>query len=361
MTRLSDRILLVSTCGTSLLTNEASAEDRAWLTKVANDVAVDTKRLESIVQRSRERLRNANKVDRQGISSELNGIGSVLSRYQPKEVSHILIHTDTAVGQAAAELVRDTLKVHTALMSSGGLRTSDLASFRTALADLTKQLDETARASRERGWSVVFNLTGGFKSINGYLHTLAMITADRCVVQFEGAAELMEIPRLPVRLAEFEEIRKHSVIFRRLAVGYKVEADAASRAPEALLMELDGAVTTSVLGDLVWARHRPKLLRDDVQDPLSSKVRVSKAVKKIFPELSEQDKVRVNEALDDFSAHIDKVKTLPNSRRFQKLQGDPVPGSTHELYVSQGKAARRLFGHFDDEGVFVFDHLDGHL
>lgn len=35
-----ERLLLVSTCATSLLTNGASAEDRAWLTKVANRVGV---------------------------------------------------------------------------------------------------------------------------------------------------------------------------------------------------------------------------------------------------------------------------------------------------------------------------------
>jgi len=101
------------------------------------------------------------------------------------------------------------------LVSACGLRTNRLASFRVALADLTEQLDTLVRSYREQGWFVVFNLTGGFKSLNGYLQTLGMISADRCVFIFEGAPELMEIPRLPVRLSELDDVREHMDIFSR--------------------------------------------------------------------------------------------------------------------------------------------------
>jgi hypothetical protein len=72
---------------------------------------------------------------------------------------------------------------------------------------------------------VVFNLTGGFKSLNGYLQTVAMISADRCAFLFEGAPELMEIPRLPVRLAEIDEQGACSVqrgeVLRRSGGGHR--------------------------------------------------------------------------------------------------------------------------------------------
>ncbi|MGE3965958.1 MAG: putative CRISPR-associated protein [Planctomycetota bacterium] len=355
------KMLLISTCGTSLLTNGASTEDRVWLTKGANEVEVDTARFKATVDARRHGLQVADALTRRKMSAELNGVGAVIDRYQPKEVFHLLVHTDTALGKAAADLVQEALGNQTSLLTAGGLRTNDLASFRAALADLTKQLDLLVQSSRKQGWFVVFNLTGGFKSLNGYLQTLAMISADRCVFLFEGSPELMEIPRLPVRLAELEELREHAMIFRRLAVGYAVKADAAKAVPDSLLMEVDGEVTTSVLGDVAWGRHRTTLFAEKLLSPLSTEVHVADAVKKVFAGLEATQRVQVNEAFDEFSAYVDHGRALPKSRTFKKLQGDPVPGSTHELYAWSHGATGRLFGHYDASGGFVFDRLAGHL
>ncbi|MCC6751950.1 MAG: hypothetical protein IT371_30125 [Deltaproteobacteria bacterium] len=172
---------------------------------------------------------------------------------------------------------------------------------------------------------------------------------------------LMEIPRLPVRLSEIDELREHAALFRRLAVGYTVRTDDANGAPDSLLMEVDGEVTTSVLGDVAWARHRATLFAEKLQPPLSSKVRVADAVQKVFAGLETAQKVQVNEAFDEFSAYVDHGRTLPKSRTFKKLQGDPVSGSTHELYAWSDGATGRLFGHYDASGVFIVDRLAGHL
>lgn len=358
---MTNRLLLVSTCGTSLLTNGASDSDRRWLTQIANDVDVDDARLQSIVAARRTALSIADDATRRIMSAELNGIAAVVDRYQPKQLFHLLVHTDTSPGKATADLVLELLGGNTMLVSSGGLRTNDLASFRAALADLTSRLDGFVRSYREQGWYVIFNLTGGFKSLNGYLQTLAMISADRCVFLFEGAAELMEIPRLPVRLSEIDELRDHLVVFRRLAAGYTVTANSAQGAPDSLLMEIDGEVATSVLGDLAWARHRADLFAEKLQPPLSDQVRVADAVRKKFGDLEARHKVQVNEALDEFCAYVDHGRSLPKSRAFKSLQGNPVPGSTHELYAWSDGAAGRLFGHYDPSGIFTFDRLSVHL
>jgi putative CRISPR-associated protein (TIGR02619 family) len=357
---MTDRLLLLSTCGTSLLTNGAGTDERAWLTKIANDVEVDVARLTQIVNARREGLKAADETTRRKMSAELNGIGAVLDRYKPTQLFHLLVHTDTALGKATADLVQEALGNQTSLVSASGLRTNDLASFRAALADLTRQLDALVRSYREQGWFVVFSLTGGFKPLSGYLQTLAMISADRCVFLFEGMP-LMEIPRLPVRLSEIDELREYAALFRRLAVGYTVRTGDAKGAPDSLLMEVDGEVTTSVLGDVAWARHRATLFAEKLQSPLSNKVRVADAVKKVFVGLEAAKRVQVNEAFDEFSAYVDHGRTLPKSRTFKRLQGDPVPGSSHELYAWSDGAGGRLFGHYDAGGAFVFDRLTGHL
>lgn len=85
------------------------------------------------------------------------------------------------------------------------------------------------------------------------------------------------------------------------------------------------------------------------------------AVQKVFAGLEAAHKVHVNEAIDEFSAHVDHGRPLPKSRKFQKLQGGTMPASTHELYAWSDGATGRLFGHYDTGGVFVFDRLKGHL
>jgi hypothetical protein len=170
----------------------------------------------------------------------------------------------------------------------------------------------------------------------------------------------MEIPRLPIRLAEIEELRAHVDVFRRLAVGYPVAAADAKGIPEVLVMEIDGVITTSTLGDVAWARHRTTLLSEKLLPPLSTKVTTRPAVHTAFDALEAAQKRHVNEALDEFSAHLDHKRPLLKSRTFKKLEGNPVPGSTHELYAWSDGAAGRLFGHFDGDN-FVFDALTKHL
>src|SRR5690606_20853175 len=112
-----ERLLLRSTCGTSLLTNGASADDRAWLTKVANDIEVDAARLTPIVSARRDALKAADEFTRRKMSAELNGIGAVRDRYQPKQLFHVLVHTDTALGRASADLVQEALGNQNLLVS----------------------------------------------------------------------------------------------------------------------------------------------------------------------------------------------------------------------------------------------------
>ena len=94
---MTERLLLVSTCGTSLLTNGASTDDRTWLTKVANAVEVDAARITPIVDDRRTRLNTAGEATRRQMSAELNGISAVLDRYRPTQIFHLLVHTDTAM------------------------------------------------------------------------------------------------------------------------------------------------------------------------------------------------------------------------------------------------------------------------
>lgn len=365
---MTDRLLLLSTCGTSVLTNQADEGTRNWLVKIANKQQLDSGDEEGKLKKHaadrKVRLMQADKSESRRLSAELNGIAAVIERWQPARIQHLLIHTDTALGREAATLMKDVIEKDrqpVEVLTSGGLRTDNFPSFREALADLTRRIEELVPGYRKQGWLTIFNLTGGFKSVSAYIQALGMLYADRCVFLFEGSPALMEIPRLPVKLAEEDELRPHLEAFRRLAQGYPVQEEAVKGAPDSLLMIDDGNSTTSVWGDIVWARTRKKLFADDLLPPLSQKLLIVEKVCKAFKQFPTEKRVQVNEALDALSAHLDLGRALPASNTFKKLQGDPAPPSTHELYLWSDGAAWRLFGHYDRDERFHADSIGPHL
>jgi putative CRISPR-associated protein (TIGR02619 family) len=297
------------------------------------------------------------------MSAEYNGIRATLAQWHPDRVEHMLVHTDTVIGGKAVQIVKDLLvsqgnTVH--LLSAGGLRTDDLAGFREALADLTRKFEEWIPDYRRQKYKVIFNLTGGFKSLNAYLQALGMIHADHCVFIFERASELMQIPRLPIKLVERDELRAYLPLFRRIAMGYNVSIQETQGVPEALLLIQGDAVSTSVWGDAVWARCRGDLYTETLMEPLSNRLRIGRSVEKAFGGLPADRKVKLNEAIDSLSAVLDQIRKPLASEKLKTLQGDPQPPSTHELYAWSDRDAARLLGHYDG-GTFIVDKLVPHL
>jgi len=363
---MTTQLLLLSTCGTSILTNPADSKTRQWLTEIANVATLsgaDDKRLKDHVAKCKDHLWKADAAQRRKLSAELNGIAAVLDQWKPRRIQHLLIHTDTVTGRAAADLVAAILEKdgqQVQLLTAGGLRTDDFPSFREALAELTKLFEESIPNYREKDWTTLFNLTGGFKSVNAYIQALGMLYADRCVFLFESASALMEIPRLPVRLADVDEVRAHMTLFRQLANGYSVVAEAVRGVPDSLLLVNEGQVATSIWGDVVWKRVRKTLLAETLLNPLSPKLVVNDAVRRTFEDLPANQRVEINEALDALSAHLDEVRRIPKSNTLKKLSGNPAPPATHELYVSSSGPAWRLLGHFEAD-CFLANFLKTHL
>ena len=268
-------LLLVSTCGTSLLSRGGDPDQNNWLKSIANARLLppeDARRLDEIRLARQSLLRGLDETGRREASAELNGIAATRDQWPSTRVHHLLIHTDTAVGECSAQIVQEELiraEEPVELLTSPGLRMDDNAAFRDALAQLTRDLDGYIRGWRKSHAQVVFNLTGGFKSINAFLQTLGMLSADQCVMIFEGSKELMQIPRLPVRMVEEDEIRPHLTVFRRLEMNYPVTTRETDRLAD-LLFTTDGQTAIlSFWGDIVWARVRPSLLGEKLLDPLS--------------------------------------------------------------------------------------------
>jgi len=365
-----ERLFVLSPTGTSLLTNQAIADDRKLVGKYANTKtleqiteanAQEAQQLQALVERARERLMQADLTLAARMSAELNGIIKLYQgKLQGPQDYHALLCTDTWLGHTTAQLVETWLRAQGLIVEvkrQTNLQTEDIHTFQVALSDLVIWCDEIVVSYRQQGYRAVFNLTGGFKSVQGFLQTLATFYADETIYIFETAKDLLRIPRLPVEMVAEETVRRHLDAFRRLALDLPV-ADL-SDIPETLLMT-DGSQTTfSPWGELVWKQSRSKIYRGQVYSPPSERSRLgeefAKSVQRLAPDLVE----RVNKKIDDLVKYLelgDEKYNLP-SLDFKELRGNPCPPSTHEVDAWADLDAKRLFGHYEGD-VFVLDKLD---
>ena len=370
--------LIVSTCGTSLLTNGADQELRRLLVThanaKANDMdANDRRRIDEWTgERRRQLLEADDDDDAARLSAELNGL---LAYYRDLERSindadqdqHYLVVTDTHVGEQAFQCISAWLdnKGRTATkITAGGLNTSDIGSFRVALAEIVKYFDVTLDLAtwRDRQYRVVFNLTGGFKSVNGFMQTIGMLFADECFYLFEGSRQLMRVPRLPIRLDARQAFVDNLESVRRMANGEVLTQDECGTLPETFLFEVPGddSVQLSEWGEAFWAVVRPEIYGDGLMEPLSGRLRLSddfrEQVRKGSPGILRQpDRLyTLNQRLDDLARYLETNQNLERLD-FKQLQGNLA--YTHEFDV-WGDQEYRGFGRYENVGggeVFVVE------
>jgi len=356
--------LALSLCGTSCLTN-AAGEHRAKVNAYANAPSpdavpgADRARLEGVIRDVHRRLCEADMALARRMSAEINSLAAFyegeFSRARTDQ--HYLIHTDTWLGKAAAECVSDGLAglgfANVQLLSFGGLRTDSMENFRAALGAMAHWCEENIP---KEGAHVVFNLTGGFKSVQGFMQTLGLFYAHERIYLFEGSDELLRIPRLPVQLNATEEVKKHLKGIRRLAVGLPSDEDI----PDLYLLEIDDERTLSEWGELIWQQEKSRLYQERLWPEASPRYRYSARFREQVERLPADRKYQVNQRMDELAANLELPSRNPKSLNFKALQGKPYPQCTHELRAWSDGNASRIFGFFDGD-VFVLERLEKHL
>lgn len=270
------RQLIVSTVGTSLLTNQAREESlRKMLIKLANlgqDELTDEQRqlIDAHLEQAKEVLKSGQDECIRKASAELSGIFGLYGGRPPGSSAdlHLLIATDTAMGRIAAETVRDFLVVcglNCSLVDDvRSLSTRDQNQFGQGIRNLVQWCSKALPGYREAGYHVVLNLVGGFKSLQGYLNTIGMLYADEIVYLFEGTTDLLRIPRLPIRL-DVEGLESWRTPFALMAADFPQPADLFRGCPEVLLDEYEsGRFLLSDWGTLIWNDQKEQLLADSL-------------------------------------------------------------------------------------------------
>jgi putative CRISPR-associated protein (TIGR02619 family) len=357
------KTLMLSTCGTSLLTK--LADDRQLVLRHANarseeDVPPHERgALRQLLARAAETLLAASPEQQRQLSAELSGIWAYSScRPKPATYEHWLIATDTWLGSSCAEIVAQALRNAGHRASARrirDLRTDSLEDFRCAMPELVKLCAQEVEAYRRNKYKVIFNLTGGFKVVQGFMQALAMHYADLSIYVFEGTEQLLQVPRLPTDLDHQAILRSHERVFRCLAVGLPISQKEARTLPDTLLLEINGEVGLSVWGDVIWEQGKDRLLSERLWEPLVDNLRFGPHFEKSVSELPADRLVILNERVADLARFLHDSYN-PKSLDFKKL-ATQVGSWTHECDAWSDRDAKRLFGHFEKK-VFVVDALD---
>lgn len=343
--------LIVTAVGTSLLTNQVENEEqRRLLFHHANDAedalppSIRTL-LEALHAKASEHLANASEKGRRRASAELNALLRLLDEHPsaPQDL-HWLIATDTGQGRITSGVLKaflEDLGLRTQIHIPSRLSTADTDAFSEGVKNLLRWADETLPGYRESGYEIIFNLTGGFKSLQGVLNTVGLFYADRMVYIFETGTSLIEIPRLPVRL-DTDLLARHAALLLRLAALDVVSeatlpATACGGLPGTLYDEVNGQVYgLSVWGQLVWNQVRRNLLGERLIN--LPRLHYSDAFRKDFAKATPSLRVALQETLATVSLLLDHY------------QGDTAalkrhPGILYDVYTGKHDRGRPI-GHF---------------
>ena len=235
--------LIISTVGTSLLTNQIDrdTDDNDWykrLQETANSTDdqvsqhhQDVKQVIAELKQRAEKELYSNDTERiREASAELNGIYGLYHEQIEQGISdehgisdtHLLVATDTAQGKVAAEIVESFLKskglTNASIHVQPGLSTASSDIFIEGMAKLIPWMQETITDCKERKYTICFNLVGGFKALQGYFNTIGMFHADKIIYVFEGSNTLITIPRLPIKV-DVDKVAPYKVQLAMMSAG----------------------------------------------------------------------------------------------------------------------------------------------
>ena len=271
---------IVSTVGTSILTNsinrEKPEEAREWAKILVDSANLKEDELdneiprviEELAKRAREKLQENDVNVNRMASAELNGVYGIYKGRLPEnsDDQHYLICTDTAQGKTTGELISEFLDskgFSVSIETPSGLSTKDTGAFTDGIKELIKWLDDNVSWRQDSGYEVIFNLVGGFKSLQGYMQTFGTFYADQTVYIFERSSELIKIPKLPIQI-DTTEIENHLTKFAMMAAGEMYPIEELNGIPETLLEKADDHAGISAWGLLIWNQVKADLLVEEL-------------------------------------------------------------------------------------------------
>lgn len=367
-------LYMISSCGTSLLTNGVGQEERAMLIKYANCSKMELSeelrgQIMSIADKKKQELLNASPDEVRRLSAEMNGILGYFEIFPEKQGSatHGLLVSSTFLGELVGDILKEWFEKNgysAYIVPVSDIVTTPLEKFQSGLCDLVRFCEEDLNQDANH---VVFNVTGGFKSVQGFLQTLGLFYADECISIFENRKDLLRIPKLPAQISVSELVKDNLALFRALDRKSSVPSEETQKIPETLLTTVGDESTFSGWGKLMWEQAKKELYAEKIWPIESDRVRLGDRFLKSCEGLTSKRMQILNRRLDDLMSHLESDDT---SGSIRSLDFKPIrpsgeaqrkhPGMTHEFDAWADEDAKRCFGRFDkeDQSVFIVEKLD---
>ena len=342
--------LILSTCGTSILTNTSDAKVRGAIIKASNyksssEASADEREIiNNRIEVAKLELLETPIKNASSKSAELAGILAYYKNDLSKAKGdiHYLLATDTWLGKETAELTKKWLEqnglkveVHRQL----DLQTADWTRFSSSLSDLVKWCNETIYGY-SKSHDIIFNLSGGFKSETGFLQVLGMFYADETFYIFERSSELVRIPKLPVKMEDIDTVITDLMDIRRASMRLKVTTPKNG----IYWVAIDNEYTLTHWGELIFSNLKKEIYSGKVYDSISPRINIEKT---FFEDCDKYGKNRFYEINTkiDYLAQMQEHSKSPNfkSLDFKAIAGPKHLDCTHECDAWHDGKAFRMF------------------
>lgn len=338
---------VLSTVGISLLLKMCeNQEQRSRLNAISNEKSLtgeDKKFTDALKTKALNTLQQSDVKRRRQLSAELNGLYAFYNNdlSQARTDFHWLISTDTYLGRKVVEILEVFLRsqgvTNVQHYIPDSLSTTSPDRFSKGMQHLLKWCEDTIPGYKEKGYRITFNLTGGFKSLQGYLNIVGMFYADVLVYIFEGSSSLLRIPRLPIRV-DPQPIRAYAVQLAMMAAGHIVPYEQVSALPEGLLdRDQQGNASISEWGLLIWNRLKGELLGEGLL-PFPRLV-YERSFVTDFERATTQNKIQLQQTLAKVATILEE-----HNGNLAKLKQDG--GLQYDNYVNKRDEEGRPIGHF---------------
>jgi len=365
---------ILTSCGLSILTNlqkelNFSENIYNYSNYLEKEFSRETKeKFDKFIENVKEKLLEFDVPKLKKISAELNAL---INFYQndiknfPKRDFYYFLHTDTYLGKKVAEILINLFKnkgiENVKPITAKDLKTSSFEEFQIALSDLVRNLIDEIKTYKSKKYKIIFNLTGGFKSINSFLQTVASLHADESIYIFETSENLLRIPRLPIKIEE-SIFKENLNIFRMLDLGIykdnlKKEID---KLPEIVYLKIDNDFSLSPWGELIWQNIKEEVYKERLVEPISKRIEISTQLKGQFKSLNPSERLQLNKKIDDFEIYIETNKNWNKSLGFHELKGKISKTYQYEISPFDGNDSRRLYIKYEEE-KYILDKIDAHL
>lgn len=267
------RSLIVTTVGTSLFSNQLQGEARRQLGRNANAKGEELSpperlALDRLAEQTEEILSQTSETELRRLSAELN---CLYAYWRAADAGfswsdhHVFLTSDTYVGKLAGDVLARHIRrrgTSAEVHPFPGLNVQDSASFHRGVQSLIRWCTETMPDYHANGFHIVFNLAGSFKVLQSYMTILGMLYADEIIYIFDSpAADLIRVPRLPLRIDEVPVLEEEAALLARMAHDYLASADEVSELPETFYeLDNDGIASISDWGLLLWEQHKTQIL-----------------------------------------------------------------------------------------------------